>query len=68
MPLENNTGWISNLAGQIASQLPQQGNTEGNKQPAQINIYLDGILSTQKFVDDINEMTRANGGVCPINI
>lgn len=68
MPLENNTGWISNLAGQIASQLPQHGNAEGNKQPAQFNIYLNGVLSAQKLVDDINEMTRANGGICPINM
>ncbi len=68
MPLENNTGWISNLAGQIASKLPQQENAEGNKQPAQFNIYLNGVLSAQKLVDDINEMTRANGGICPINM
>ena len=69
MPLENNTGWISNLAGQIASQLPQGTNNGGTeKQPAQFNIYLNGVLSAQKFVDDINEMTRANGGICPINM
>ena len=69
MPLENNTGWISNLAGQIASQLPQgQADNIGSKQPIQLNIYLDGVLSAQKFIDDINDMTRANGGVCPINI
>lgn len=67
MPLENNTGWISNLAGQIASQLPQGGSV-GSKQSLQINIYQDGVLTTTKVIDDINEMTQANGGVCPINI
>lgn len=67
MPLENNTGWISNLAGQIAGQLGGTSNGE-SKQPAQINVYLDGVLSAQKFIDDINDMTKANGGVCPINV
>ena len=67
MPLENNTGWISNLAGQIASQLPQGGSV-GSRQPLQINIYQNGVLTVTKVIDDINDMTRANGGVCPINI
>lgn len=67
MPLENNTGWISNLAGQIASQLPQ-GGSAGSRQPLHINIYQNGVLTVTKVIDDINDMTRANGGVCPINI
>lgn len=66
MPLENNTGWISNLAGKIASQLPP-GETK-EKQPVIINIYQNGVLTTTKVIDDINDITKANGGVCPINI
>ncbi|MBE6051897.1 MAG: hypothetical protein E7214_14945 [Clostridium sp.] len=66
MPLENNTGWIDNLAGQIAGKMG--GNSSpigGSKQPAQLNIYLDGVLTAQKFIDDINEMTKSTG-TCPI--
>ena len=67
MPLEHNTGWIDNLAGQVASKI--NGNsTGGSKQPVQINIYQNGVLTTTKVIDDINDMTRANGGICPINM
>lgn len=66
MPLENNTGWIDNLAGQVASKL--NGGSTGGKQPLIVNVYQDGVLTTQKVIDDINEITKGNGGVCPINI
>lgn len=68
VPLENNTGWINKISEQIASQLPRGDGDGEPKQPLILNIYQDGVLTTQRVIDDINEITKGNGGICPINI
>ena len=68
MPLENNTGWISDLAEKVATRMPQGVST--NDKP--ITLKLDFTLGTLKFAKTIctslNELGENNGGVIPINI
>ena len=66
MPLENNTGWISNLAGQIVSQLPQ-GTGGDNKQPITLQLYVGTKKVAEEIIEDINKVTKSTG-VCPIKI
>ena len=68
MPLENNTGWITDLASKVATRMPQGVST--NDKP--ITLKLDFTLGTLKFAKTIctslNELGENNGGVIPINI
>lgn len=68
MPLENNTGWITDLAQKVYSRMP--GSSAGNNTP--INLTLQFSVGTMKFAKTIctslNELGKNNGGVIPINI
>lgn len=68
MPLENNTGWITQLAEKVASRLPQ--NSTNNDKPITLKLELN--LGTIKFAKTIcttlNKLGESNGGVIPINL
>lgn len=68
MPLENNTGWITQLADKIATRIPQNSNNSNKP----ITLKLDFNVGTLKFAKTIctslNELGENNGGVIPINI
>lgn len=68
MPLENNTGWITDLAAKVADRMPQGTNTSNSP----ITLKLDFNVGTLKFAKAIctslNELGENNGGVIPINI
>lgn len=68
MPLENNTGWITQLADKIASRMPQS--STNNDKP--ITLKFDFNVGTLKFAKTIctslNKLGESNGGVIPINL
>ena len=68
MPLENNTGWITQLADKIAIRMPQSSNN--NDRP--ITLKLEFNVGTLKFAKTVctslNKLGESNGGVIPINI
>ena len=68
MPLENNTGWITQLADKIASRIPQS--STNNDKP--ITLKFDFNVGTLKFAKTIctslNKLGESNGGVIPINL
>lgn len=68
MPLENNTGWITQLANKVSERLPV-GNTTSDRP---INLTLQFTVGTLKFAKTIctslNELGKQNGGVIPINL
>lgn len=68
MPLENNTGWITQLADKIAIRMPQSSNN--NDRP--ITLKLEFNVGTLKFAKTIctslNKLGESNGGVIPINL
>lgn len=68
MPLENNTGWITQLADKISSRIPQS--YTNNDKP--ITLKFDFNVGTLKFAKTIctslNKLGESNGGVIPINL
>lgn len=68
MPLENNTGWITQLAEKVASRMPQS--STNNDKP--ITLKFEFKVETLKFAKTIcttlNKLGESNGGVIPINI
>lgn len=68
MPLENNTGWITQLADKIASRIPQS--STNNDKP--ITLKFDFNVGTLKFAKTIctslNKLGESNGGKIPINL
>lgn len=64
MPLENNTGWITDLAGQIAALLRgNQGQNNNNitDRPIEIVIQLGGYEFARFIIDSINALQRKAG-------
>ncbi|WP_404989280.1 phage tail protein [Clostridium culturomicium] len=68
MPLENNTGWITDLASKVANRMPYGGSTSDKP----INLTLQFEIGTLKFAKTIcttlNDLGEQNGGIIPINI
>lgn len=54
MPLENNTGWIDELAAKL-------GNATGSQQPTVVNVYLDGNKVGGAISNSINDRTIVTG-------
>lgn len=64
MPLENNTGWITQLAGQIAAILGAnqgQNNNITTDRPIEIVIQLGGYEFARFIIDSINALQRKTG-------
>lgn len=66
MPLENNTGWITQLAHSIVSIMGSNSNSS-SQGPIIIPIYIGGKHITDIVIDDVNKRTKATGN-CPIKI
>lgn len=64
MPLENNTGWITDLAGQIATQM---GVGTGDGSPIELTINLGSIRIFKEIINGIN-MTQRQAGKTLINV
>ena len=60
MPLENNTGWIDNMANKIALNI----NSSNSTQPINLTapIYLGDELLTKKIIKNIKQENRRTGG------
>ena len=54
MPLENNTGWINELADKI--------NTAGGKQPLHVTVNLGDDTLVDKIIDDVKEKSFETNG------
>lgn len=55
MPLENNTGWITQLAGQIAEQIGG-----GSGQPVNLTVKIGEDTIIRKVIDGINDQSYMN--------
>lgn len=62
MPLENNTGWITDLANKVAERLPSQSsNTSNNNQPINFTIQVGTTTLGKIVIDSINKVQRQAG-------
>lgn len=62
MPLENNTGWISDLANKVAERLPSQSSTTSNNdQPINFTIQVGTNTLGKVVIDSINKLQRQAG-------
>lgn len=60
MPLENNTGWITDLAGKIADRGGVQTDG-GNSQPIEIIVQIGEEQIVRKIIDNINDLSAMTG-------
>lgn len=69
MPLENNTGWIDELARRISMNINPKNSSVGSsgKTSVVIPIYIGTRKLTDVLIDDINQRTQTTGR-CPIRI
>ncbi|WP_195952274.1 hypothetical protein [Clostridium saudiense] len=62
MPLENNTGWITDLAAKVAERLPSQpSTTSNNDQPINLIIQVSQNTLGKVVIDSINKLQRQAG-------
>ena len=61
MPLENNTGWMSEVASRIASQLPQNQQTNNNDQPINVTLQIGSTTLGKIAIEGINKVQRKAG-------
>ena len=66
MPLENNTGWITELAYKLAVLSPQQGNSFVDR-PIEIILKIGDTTLGKFAADGINKLSRQKGR-CVINV
>ena len=67
IPLENNTGWISVLAGELVKIMNGTVISTGGGSSIVIPVYIGTKKITEIVIDDINKKTSTTG-VCPIKI
>lgn len=68
MPLENNTGWISDLAAKVADRMPRTGgNSNDNSLSGDIIFQIDGSIIGKIALSELKKMIR-QGGVNVITI
>lgn len=60
MPLENNTGWITDLASKVADRMPQ-GVRSGNDSPIELTIQIGTTKLGKVVIDSINKVNRQAG-------
>lgn len=62
MTLENNTGWITDLANKVAERLPSQSSTNNNNdQPINFTIQVGQTTLGKIVIDSINKVQRQAG-------
>ena len=68
VPLENNTQGIQELANKISSMMPQQKSNYNDGGSLQLDLKVDGISLGKVVIDNINRLTRMNGGSTLLHI
>ncbi len=61
MPLENNTGWMSEVANRIASQLSQNQQPTHNDQPINLTLQIGSTTLGKIAIEGINKVQRQAG-------
>lgn len=62
MPLENNTGWISDLAAKVADRMPRTGgNSNDNSFNGDLILQIDGSIIGKVALNQLKKMQRQGG-------
>lgn len=61
MPLENNTGWITDLASKVADRMPQGSNSATSDVPIEITLQIGSTKLGKVVIDSINKVQRQAG-------
>lgn len=61
MPLENNTGWITDLASKVADRMPQSNSNVSNYSPIELIIQIGTTKFGKVVIDSINKVNRQAG-------
>ena len=59
MPLENNTGWITDLADKVASRMPQGGSNDNSN--GDLVLMIDGSVIGKVALNQLRKMQRQGG-------
>lgn len=58
MPLENNTGWITELADKVVSRIPQSNNSTNSNESGDIIFMIDGSVIGKVAIKQLRKMQR----------
>lgn len=61
MPLENNTGWISDLASKVADRMPRGGGSSDNSYTGDLILQIDGSIIGRVALSQLRKMQRQGG-------
>lgn len=62
MPLENNTGWITDLAAKVADRMPVNGgNSNDNSMSGDLILQIDGSIIGKVALNQLRKMQRQGG-------
>ncbi|MDU6296812.1 hypothetical protein [Clostridium celatum] len=61
MPLENNTGWITDLAAKVADRMPQSNSNVSNDSPIELIFQVGTTKLGKVVIDSINKVNRQAG-------
>lgn len=67
MPLENNTGWITDLASKVADRMPRGGGSSDDSYNGDLILQIDGSIIGKVALSQLKKMIRQGGvNVIPI--
>lgn len=67
MPLENNTGWITDLASKVADRMPRGGGSSENSISGDLILQIDGSIIGKVALSQLRKMQRQGGiNVIPV--
>lgn len=61
MPLENNTGWITDLASKVADRMPRSGGSSDNSAVGDLILQIDGSIIGKVALNQLKKMQRQGG-------
>lgn len=61
MPLENNTGWITDLASKVADRMPRSGGSSDNSYNGDLILQIDGSIIGKVALNQLKKMQRQGG-------